>query len=211
MESDLFARGLLHTRLDLLAREPRPDARAHYRLLVLDLGPRTPPPRALATLFGRDATLRIRDLHRLKAFSHASVVAPLSSSALSTADELGHGLPFASWFSPDDARQAARWQLTGRLARLLHDQESRGLTALPAVRLVRERLDHAWRESRWRKGDDGDLLALRDLVLPLATDGDPLRRAELAAVFDELLPAPAKAPRTAPLHEGDAEAPRGLL
>ncbi len=174
------ATGHARTR-DALA-PPRP-GRPRYRVLAVDITPRLAPPRALLELLARDPTFRAQDV--LKHFPLDGTSSPLPSSALSTDAQLAGGQPFAPWFRPGDRRQERRWRLATRLAQAVESLGERALWALPEVRQLRAALDRAWRESRWREEDDGDLLSLRPLLTRLA----PLLPAALAPELDELFDA----------------------
>ncbi len=179
--SERAAAGEARSRSDLLSppeRLAQPFAR--FRVVALDLTPRSPPPRALVELLAGRQTFRVQDL--LFHFRLDGCSAPLPSSAEASDEELLRGTAFAPWREPGDRRQELRWELLARLARAAAMLDRRGLSALPDVRALRWAIDRAWRGSRWREGSDRDLFALRPTLSRL----EPLLPEGIAGGIQEL-------------------------
>jgi hypothetical protein len=101
-------------------------------------------------------------------------------SRLSTAEELGRDLPFASWFRPDDPGMTAKWNVMRKLVDLLDQLEAAGLSATPEAGVLREAIDISWRESWWRTPGDVDTFTrLHDVVDRVSRILQPRQKEEL--------------------------------
>ena len=122
------------------------EERRRYVITTFHVEP-TRRPRALAHVEDLEISLRATEL--LEHFALGGQTAPLPSSSRSTENELTHGLPFATWHSPDNRVHALQWQLALRMLGAVEALQEAGLGPHPAVHALREAVDHGWRKSWW--------------------------------------------------------------
>lgn len=146
---------------DTLLKDEALLSQMRYLVATIDLSEHEALHPSFLSALERMRTMHPHDL--ATRFSGALATDPLPSSERSTADELAEGLPFATWFSPQNPWQGPMWRLTTRLYDVLRTLEQKGLTAVPAVGELRRQLDVGWREKPWRdaSSETADTAALR--------------------------------------------------
>lgn len=146
---------------DTLLKDEALLSQMRYLIATIDLSEHEALHPSFFAALGRMRSMHPGDL--AGRFSGAQSTDPLPSSERSTADELGAGLPFATWFSPQNPWHGPMWRLTTRLYDVLRTLEQKGLRAVPAVGELRRQLDVGWREKPWRdaSSETADTAALR--------------------------------------------------
>lgn len=95
-----------------------------YHLVTFDMGSAPLPLRSLLALIDIRQTARILDLH--SHFRGGPAIAPVPCSQRSTREELSEGVPFATWFSPDNDLHAYQWRALNLTRTLWENLEKAG-------------------------------------------------------------------------------------
>lgn len=125
-----------------------------YHLVTFDLGSAPLPLQSLTAILGIERTARILDLH--SHFRGAEAIAPVPCSQRSTREELDAGVPFATWFSPDNDLHAFQWRALNLTRALWENLDAAGYGPVPAVRQLRTAIDRLSREDWWRAASRQD-------------------------------------------------------
>lgn len=179
---EAFDRAHLNDWDDLQAFVPPQDRLARsYLITAVDLTAESRTPEALL-LLRNTRTLRLADLFSDLPLDQTIDLMPCSS--LSTPEELGQELPFATWFRPGDSGQTAKWGVLRKLVDLMDQIHEAGLGATPEATVLREALDISWRESWWRTpGDIDTSTRLHDAVDRVSRILRPREKEELLAAI----------------------------
>lgn len=121
---------------------------SRFHLVAFELGSAPFPYRSFMSLLNTEPTARTVDLH--PHFHVSPAITPIPCSQRSTLEELEEGIPFATWFSPDNDLHALQWRALNLSRELYEALKATGYGSVPQVRRLRSELDVLVRESWWR-------------------------------------------------------------